>query len=198
MDAYAQVSNAQRMLDFYRWSNNFRLHERRTHKCDPALNTDFIASKLEQLAEANEAEGKRGFAFVIYDKKAHRLIVARDSTRNPMPLYWGLAQYKKRMEKKAIVCSCDPALNTDFIASTEEKNELFSRLIVFPVLGVSAWRKRRLFVRFDGEKSELFSKCLTCRVRFPKGRCSSRKGQLGGFPGRKASRVDRQSLERLP
>ena len=74
------------MLDFYRWSNNFRLHERRTHKCDPALNTDFIASKLEQLAEANEAEGKRGFAFVIYDKKAHRLIVARDSTRNPMPL----------------------------------------------------------------------------------------------------------------
>jgi len=112
VDAYAQVSNAQRMLDFYRWSNNFRLHERRTHKCDPALNTDFIASKLEQLAEANEAEGKRGFAFVIYDKKAHRLIVARDSTRNPMPLYWGLAP--------------DGEKGDCLFVSTEEKNELFS------------------------------------------------------------------------
>jgi len=73
VDAYAQVSNAQRMLDFYRWSNNFRLHQGRTHRCDPALNTDFIASKLEQLAEANEAEGKRGFAFVIYDKKSSQI-----------------------------------------------------------------------------------------------------------------------------
>lgn len=112
VDAYAQVSNAQRMLDFYRWSNNFRLHQGRTHKCDPALNTDFIAAKLEQLAEANEAEGKRGFAFVIYDKKAHRLIVARDSTKNPMPLYWGLAP--------------DGEKGDCLFISTEEKNELFS------------------------------------------------------------------------
>jgi len=112
VDAYAQVSNAQRMLDFYRWSNNFRLHQGRTHRCDPALNTDFIASKLEQLAEANEAEGKRGFAFVIYDKKAHRLIVARDSTKNPMPLYWGLAP--------------DGEKGDCLFISTEERNELFS------------------------------------------------------------------------
>ena len=112
MDAYAPASNAQRMLDFYRWSNNFRLHEGRTHKCDPQLNTDFIALKLEQLAEANAAEGKKGFAFVIYDKKAHRLIVARDSTTNPMPLYWGLA--------------ADGEKGDCLFISTEEKNELFS------------------------------------------------------------------------
>tara|TARA_B100001540_G_scaffold301866_1_gene308807 strand:- start:1808 stop:2521 length:714 start_codon:yes stop_codon:yes gene_type:complete len=112
VDAYAPASNAQRMLDFYRWSNNFRLHEGRTHKCDPQLNTDFIALKLEQLAEANAAEGKKGFAFVIYDKKAHRLIVARDSTTNPMPLYWGLA--------------ADGEKGDCLFISTEEKNELFS------------------------------------------------------------------------
>ena len=59
VDAYAPASNAQRMLDFYRWSNNFRLHEGRTHKCDPQLNTDFIALKIGTIGEANAMKERK-------------------------------------------------------------------------------------------------------------------------------------------
>jgi len=74
---YQTPSNAQRMLDFYLWSDGLRLGGGDSARLDPT----FTVEKLKQLSG--------GYAFVLYDLKRHRLVVARDG-EGKQDLFWGV------------------------------------------------------------------------------------------------------------
>jgi len=123
---YMNPSNAQRMLDFYQWSDGLNLDRGSNGN---ALNPAFAVEKLRQLSG--------GFAFVLYDRKRHRLVAARDAAGHE-ELYWGVASDGEGGSSLMFASSAEcPALGECAFSST-----LFPKGTVLLSQGGVAWRSK--------------------------------------------------------
>lgn len=123
---YQNPCNAQRMLDYYLWSDSFKMGDATTGA--PPDHT-FILEKLRQLSG--------GFAFVLYDRKRHRLVVARDAAGEEN-LYWGVCSDGEEGGVLCISDSLNAAMDDCMFTATQ-----FPSGMVLVAQGTVAWKAPR-------------------------------------------------------
>lgn len=124
---YQSPSNAQRMLDFYQWSGGLRLDRKDENLKTGALNPAFAVEKLRQLGG--------GYAFILYDRNMHRIVVARDMAGRE-ELYWGVGSDGEEGSTLMFSTQADSAA----LAECSPSATLFPKGTVLLSQGGVAWR----------------------------------------------------------
>lgn len=125
-DMYQNPCNARRMLDYYLWSDGFRMGAGAGSSSSSPDHT-FAVEKLRQLSG--------GFAFVLFDRAKHRLVAARDAAGEE-DLFWGVCSDG---EEGGMLCFSDtlhtPAMEECMFSATH-----FPKGMVLVAQGSAAWR----------------------------------------------------------
>lgn len=121
---YQNPCNAQRMLDYYLWSDGFRMGKA---SVGTAPDHTFAVEKLRQLSG--------GFAFILFDRARRRLVAARDAAGEE-ELYWGVCSDG---EEGGVLCFSD-AINTPAMEECMFSATQFPKGMVLVAQGSVAWR----------------------------------------------------------